>query len=590
MAEPANLSAIDSLSDIERQRLQEFSNVTSSNDLDLAVRVLKSRQWDVQQAIQMFYEPGYVDDLRKDSTTHANSHDNNVGDSAGDNDTAAVSATLPSSSSGLRRRAMDGRSNEPKPIEPHNRHETVREPVGILSQEAERPGFSLTPLFTWPFFLALQVFMAAVRMLLSVLGLQRIAAEGVPSGSIGRPQTRISTSPSSIEDADHSVAQAVQQFERRFGTNHPPFFARSFASAQQTARREFKYLIPILWSKEHDDSNALGQALAHPDIVRYLSQPHFIVWLGDLASREAYTLASDMGAMAFPTIGVIALASQAYTDAGLQSGSQARLRLVARLNGLPTPTGQLARSASNDAGPLARALIRCIDGPVKRHGQVIGAAHREQQGREAERRLRDQQNAAYEVSLARDREREQEARAQEEKERVEREDADRQLREQQRIEGLRAQWRWATLAQIMREHTEHSDTSTAGDSPPKNSFGTLSLRLEDGARIIQKFRADAPLRQVFDFIETREVAREWETSKTTPFGDDLYLIQLPDEYDHSYEFSLVSQFPRVVFDDKDTTLGEILSAKGLWPSAALIVEPLFEPEDENSDQIDSQNK
>ncbi|KAJ2802712.1 UBX domain-containing protein 10 [Coemansia guatemalensis] len=590
MTEPASFSVIDSLSDAERQRLQEFSSVTNSSDLDLAVRVLKSRQWDVQQAIQMFYEPGYIDELQRDSMDHNSSHDSSGGNSGGDGSMATTTTALPSTSSGLRRRAMDGRSNEPKPDEPHNRHEAVREPAGILSQEAERPGFALKPLFTWPFFLVLQVFMAMVRMLLSALGMQRIAAEGVPTRSIGQPQTQSFTLPPSMQDADRSVAQTVRQFEHRFGTSHPPFFGRSFASAQQAARREFKYLIPILWSKEHDDSNALGQALTHPDIVAYLSQPHFIVWLGDLASREAYTLASDMGATAFPTIGVIALTSQAYTDTGSRSASQPRLRLVARLNGLPVHTGHSTRSASDDVGPLARALIRCIDGPVERHGQVIGAARREQQEREAERRLRDQQNAAYEASLARDREREIEARAQEEKERAEREDAERQLREQQRIEELRAQWRWATLARIMREQTAHSDASTTGGSPQKGSFGTLSLRLEDGARIVQKFRADTTLRQVFDFIETREAAREWEASKTTPFGDDPHLVQPPDGYEHSYEFSLVSQFPRVIFDDKDAILGDALSAKGLWPSAALIVEPLFEPEDGSSDQSDSQHK
>ncbi|KAJ2610558.1 Ubx domain-containing protein [Coemansia sp. RSA 1365] len=571
MTEPASFNVIDSLSDVERQRLQEFSSVTNSSDLDLAVRVLKSREWNVEQAIQMFYEPGYIDTLRKDKTNYTNNHDNN--------DMATTTAALRSNGSGLRHRAIDGRSNEPNPNEPHNRHEAVREAAGILQQEGERAGFALKPLLTWPVFLVLRVFMAVVHMLLVVLGVRRIAAEGVPTSSIGQDQTPSFTSPSSTQDTDHNVAQVVQHFEHRFGTNHPPFFTGSFVSAQQIVRREPKYLIAILWSKEHDDSNALGRALAHPDLVSYLSQSHFIAWLGDLASTEAYTLASNMGATAFPTIGVIALASQAYAGTGSQLISQPKLKLVMRLDGLPASSARSARNTSNDAGPLARRLIRHISGQVERHGQVIGNARREQQEREAERRLRDQQNSAYEASLARDRERKLEARAQEEKERAEREDADRQLREQQRIEELRAQWKWATLAQIMREETAQSDTSIASGSLPKDSIGTLSLRLEDGSRIVQKFSYDTTLRQVFDFIETRDAAQEWEGSKTTPFGDDLQMVQLPEDYEHTYEFSLVSQFPRVVFDNKDAILGDVLSAKGLWPSAALIVEPLFEPED-----------
>ncbi|PIA17441.1 hypothetical protein COEREDRAFT_80452, partial [Coemansia reversa NRRL 1564] len=245
MTDPVNFSVIDSLSDVERQQLQEFSSVTNTSDLDLAVRVLKSREWNVEQAIQMFYEPGYIDALQKDSTNQTNNH--------GNNDTATTTA-LPSSNSGLRHRAMDGRSNEPKPNEPHNRHEAVREATGVSQREGERPGFALKPLLTWPFFLVLRVFMAVVHMLLAVLGLQRIAAEGVPTRSIGRAQTPSFTSPSSTQGTDHNAAQAVQHFERRFGTSHPPFFTGSFVSAQQIVRREPKYLIAILWSKEHDDS------------------------------------------------------------------------------------------------------------------------------------------------------------------------------------------------------------------------------------------------------------------------------------------------------------------------------------------------
>ncbi|KAJ2837961.1 Ubx domain-containing protein [Coemansia erecta] len=115
----------------------------------------------------------------------------------------------------------------------------------------------------------------------------------------------------------------------------------------------------------------------------------------------------------------------------------------------------------------------------------------------------------------------------------------------------------------------------------RGAAGKLNLRLEDGTRILKVFSAEATLQDVFDFVETRDVAGEWEADGgKSPFGKGgLASIEMPEGYKHEYEFVLVSQFPRVVFEDRGANLKETLSAKGLWPSAALIVEPLFEPDE-----------
>ncbi|KAJ2843367.1 Ubx domain-containing protein, partial [Coemansia erecta] len=116
----------------------------------------------------------------------------------------------------------------------------------------------------------------------------------------------------------------------------------------------------------------------------------------------------------------------------------------------------------------------------------------------------------------------------------------------------------------------------------KKPMGRFQLRLEDGTRLVKAFAADATMQHVFDFVETRDVAKMWESLKTTPHGDDLDAIQFPEEYTHEYDFALVSQFPRVVFDHTGAALGEVMAENGLWPSATLIVEPLLEPEDETT--------
>ncbi|KAJ1722505.1 Ubx domain-containing protein [Coemansia biformis] len=373
-------------------------------------------------------------------------------------------------------------------------------------------------------------------------------------------------------------------FESEFGLAHPPLFAGTFTAAREAAHRESRYLVAILWSREHDNARAMGRVLAHPTVVAYLSQPRFLVWAGDLATSSTYGTSLGLHATAFPLLSVFGAATVPYMPTPFGPRVRAKLMQIARMDGLPTPDEMLApESAAYDEHVhgeyLARTLIRLIDRPVARHGLAISAARRGQQERAEEQRLRQQQDVAYEASLARDRQRELEAQARAEKEQADRDEAERLQREEQHARDLQRQWRWATLARIVREECED-----AGLAP--DGVGKLSLRLESGRRVVQSFPGDATLQRVFDFVETRETADEWARTGTTPFGSDLSAVQPPARYEHSYEFALVSQFPRVVLDDRAAPLKATLAAKGLWPSAALIVEPLYESESD-SDGHDS---
>ncbi|KAJ2709941.1 UBX domain-containing protein 10, partial [Coemansia spiralis] len=420
------------------------------------------------------------------------------------------------------------------------------------------PRFSVGPLLVWPFVLVLRIATAVAHMLLAVLGMRRISAAGVPSGA-----------------GTHAVT-FERYFEHEFGPCHPPLFAGTYQAARAAARRESKYLVAILWSKPHDDARTMGRVLTHPTLVAYLSQPRFIVWAGDIAASSAYGSTLALSAMAFPSLGVFGEATRPSMLTPFGPRGHTGLMQIARMDGLPALDEMLApATAAGDAHVygeyLARALIRLIDRSVTQHGLALGAARRGQQARTEEQRLRQQQDAAYEASLERDQQRALATQAQLEREQAAREEAELLQREEQRAKDRQQQWRWATLARIVRE--ERAATTAAGG--PEAGPGKLSLRLESGRRLVQAFPADATLQHVFDFVETRDAADEWARSGTTPFGADLHALQPPADYEHSYDFVLVSQFPRVVFDDRAASLKAALAANGLWPTAALIVEPLF---------------
>ncbi|KAJ2468032.1 Ubx domain-containing protein, partial [Coemansia sp. RSA 2320] len=239
------------------------------------------------------------------------------------------------------------------------------------------------------------------------------------------------------------------------------------------------------------------------------------------------------------------------------------------MDGLPSLGQAQTASSSDEVNQLARFICSLIGDSIERHEVELRLARSEQEGREAERRLREQQNAAYEASLARDRERESVARAKEEQERMERQREEERQRKSLRIGELQTQWRWATLARLLAEE-EREAANIDGGGPTNGEVCKLNLRLENGSRIIKTFPADVELQRLFDFVETRAVAGEWEARKETPYGPDLHSVEFPEGYEHDYDFVLVSQFPRVVFGDKRAILKSALQAKSMWPSATLI--------------------
>ncbi|KAJ2016833.1 Ubx domain-containing protein [Coemansia sp. S680] len=566
MSESGDDNSLDSLTDDERKQLHEFCEVTGTEDLGSAISVLKAKQWNLQSAIHAFYEPNSPTPIPFEPTLASEEY---LHQSAGTSQLAE---------SQLRRRGprvltdiVDSEDAEGR-LNGEQQRSTARQVV-------RAPAFSWMPLLTWPFVLPWRISMVIVQSLLSLLGLRRIADDGVPRGSASEQASTLArqSAGSRGQTAADDARDFRLFFEETFGARHPPFFAGTYTRALEAARREVKHLVLVLWSTEHDDAEAMGQALTHPEVVAYLSQPQFIVWAGNVARSEAFQVASTLEAAAFPFIALAALKPQSRL--GAATGERFQLQLVARIDGLPKLSN--AQSAS-ESDRLARFICRLIGDSIALHEAELWEARRDQEELEAERRLREQQNAAYEASLARDREREAEARVLEEARRIERQKEEDRLRDAQRAREMREQWQWATLARLLLE--EEQETAAGTD------MCKLNLRLESGRRVVRAFPAGVQMQRLFDFVETRDVASQWESRGETPYGSDLRSVLPPEDYTHEYDFVLVSQFPRVVFADRQAILKDTLVANGMWPAATLIVEPLFEPDDDDDRVKDSEAK
>jgi len=264
-------------------------------------------------------------------------------------------------------------------------------------------------------------------------------------------------------------------------------------------------------SPEHDDTGLFIRDVLLSDTVTHFlndSSNNIHLWAGSVQDSEAYQVASSLSISTFPSAVLIA-----HTP----SVSSTAMSVVAHIAGPTTP----------------ERFIATLAAAIRQHSAELAQRRGVRAEQQAARDIRDQQNTAYERSLAADRER---ARVRREAE-VARQTADaereKQQYEKQRYEANLAQWRkWR--AHLLAEEPAASN---------KNAV-RINVRLLNGERVMHRFLPEADIEEIYAYIECydiRKVANGAGDEKNTP-------PEKPAEFEHEYAFKLVSPLPREVYD------------------------------------------
>jgi FAS-associated factor 2 len=290
-----------------------------------------------------------------------------------------------------------------------------------------------------------------------------------------------------------------------------------------TAKGELKFLLMVLMSPEHDDTESFTRdTLLSPEVVDFINDPanNIILWGGNVLDSEAFQVSLEYNCTKFPFSAIICLTPK-------EGGT--RMGIVKRLAGPMTPAAYLA----------------AIQGTIGKYGPDLEGARVEKSARELARNLRNEQDAAYEHSLARDRERARQKRdaaaaaaAEEKRARDEAEAA-------QLVEEKQQQWRKWRATTIAPEP----------DASVKDSV-RLALSMPYGAgRIVRRFDSRTTIEELYAFVECYSLIQE---------GPVHEQISKPDDYEHKYAFRIASFMPRETFDPADTaSLGEKMGRGGV---------------------------
>ncbi|KAK5740937.1 UBX domain-containing protein 10 [Elasticomyces elasticus] len=517
---------LSALSPEQSLALQQFTSVTDSPSVT-AIPLLQKCQWNAQIAITRFFD-GDSETIDPVAEAARSQPAPPPPPQAGSRRAETLMDNIPRSS--LRRAADNGLDEAPR---------VVPTPESQLSRPIPFP-FSVILL---PFNLTYTIFQRVFGFVGYLFPFLPRLLSRLYSGRTSQPSRDSGRRPLNPRD---TAARFMREFEEEYGVTHStvPFHEGGYAQAFDLAKRELKFLLVVLLSPEHDDTGTfVRETLLSPEVLTFVKDPknEIVVWAGTVQDAEAYQVSTALNVTKFPYACLIVhtpkVSSTSMSRIATSTGPTTAVELLAKLQ------TAMAKQSSELAGLRAQRMEQ-----------------------EASRSLRQDQESAYERSLARDREKARKKREEEvEKEKTEREErerGERRAEEKRRVELWR---RWRARGIPGEPGAEVKDAVR------------ISLRMVDGERVVRRFEAGAELEELYAFVECYDLVRgEQEEEDVTQEKS----VEKPEGYEHVYKFRLVSPMPREVYDlEKGGRIRDRIGRSG-----NLIVERVVGEDDEDEDE------
>lgn len=397
------------------------------------------------------------------------------------------------------------------------------------SQRNYRPPFLISVLLT-PFNLLYRLLSGSFSLFAYLFPfLPRLLPRLAQSSSPARSRTgRRSLNPRD------TASRFAREFEEEYRRHQLQFFDGGYAQAYDLAKKDLKFLMVVLLSSEHDDTSTfIRDTLLSQEVMSYVNDPQnkIILWAGNVQDSEAYQVSNALNCSKFPFTAIVVHTPQDSTTS---------MSTIARITGLQP----------------ASAFVAKLRTAIGQHSQVLETVRATRNEQQASRNIREEQNSAYERSLAQDRERARQRRAAEAaQKRAEEEEKARAGAEEREARKVQEWKRWR--AQLL----------PVEPGPDIKTASRISIRMKSGERVIRKFAKDAEMEELYAFVECQDLLKS---------GENVSSAQKPADYEHIYNFRLVSPMPRTVYDIQDG--GSVGTSVGR--SGNLIVEPISDDDDE----------
>lgn len=260
-------------------------------------------------------------------------------------------------------------------------------------------------------------------------------------------------------------------------------------------------------------------------------------------SNFFFPAAQKLSATTYPFVAFVALQPRTGPRSTSNS-SQPILTVLSRHQGPAIPNGPTVASSALGLTSVRALCDHLNNSLLPRVTPYLGRLKATQRERDFERRLREEQDAAFALTAQRDRERiqakmaaEKEARLaaeRAEREKQEAEEAERkEIEEQQNKEALRMDWyRYARRCLLSPEPA------------PGPGAVRVGIRMPDGRRLIRLFKPSDSLTALYTFVAIQEIPAAIPADGDPARPPTGYLAGETGIKVEGWRFKLVSTFPR----------------------------------------------
>lgn len=264
-----------------------------------------------------------------------------------------------------------------------------------------------------------------------------------------------------LTDPNNVVQSFIETYDQKYGSQHPRFFVGSYNTVLNEAKKELKFLVVYLHSKDHQDTDRFcRQTLSNPDVINYINE-NCIMWACSVDTKEGYQASLSLRENSYPFLALVALCNYKMT-------------IVGRIEGYHGPEETLRR----------------IQAIMNDNEAFLVVARADRQERNFTQALRQEQDEAYQESLRADREKEERRR----REKLLEEERLKEQREADEAEKRRQE-------ELIRRKADAVNHVPQEPSPDEPGLCRILVRLPKGQKLERRFRrSEHTLKDLYYFI------------------------------------------------------------------------------------------
>nr|CAG4636413.1 EOG090X0B12 [Eubosmina coregoni] len=264
-----------------------------------------------------------------------------------------------------------------------------------------------------------------------------------------------------ITDPTGNVVSFIRDYDEQFGHQHPTFFPGTYSQVLNEAKKDLKFLLVYLHSKDHQETDRFcRRTLSDPQVVGFVNN-NMLMWACSVDTLEGYRVSQSLRENTYPFIAVIVQ-------------RDFRMTVVGRIEGFVS----------------AETFVQRVGSIVSDNEAFLIVARADREERSFTQALRQEQDEAYLESLRQDQEKEEKKR----RERLLEEERLREIKEQEEAEIRKKEEMIRRKIDAVNYVPEEPDTEERG-------ICRILVRLPKGLKLERRFLRDVhTLKELYYFI------------------------------------------------------------------------------------------